>query len=51
MILSHSKENAIDNIYDKNDFLLERSEMLQLWADYVDDVKTNSNVINIDYEG
>ena len=51
MILSHSKENAIDNIYDKNDFLLERSQMLQLWADYVDDVKANSNVINIDDVG
>ncbi len=48
MILSHSKENAIDNIYDKNDFLLERSQMLQLWADYVDDVKANSNVINME---
>ncbi|MGQ4001727.1 integrase arm-type DNA-binding domain-containing protein [Francisellaceae bacterium CB299] len=51
MILSHSKENAIDNIYDKNDFLSERSQMLQLWADYVDDVKTNSNVINMDNVG
>ncbi len=48
MILSHSKENAIDNIYDKNDFLLERSQMLQLWADYVDEVKANSNVINME---
>ena len=48
MILSHSKENAIDNIYDKNDFLAERSQMLQLWADYVDDVKVNSNVINLE---
>lgn len=48
MILSHTKENAIDNIYDKNDFLLERSQMLQLWADYVDDVKANSNVIKIE---
>ena len=48
MILSHSKENAIDNIYDKNDFLAERSQMLQLWADYVDEVKANSNVINMD---
>ena len=51
MILSHSKENAIDNIYDKNDFLLERSQMLQLWADYVDEVKANSNVMNIDNVG
>ncbi|AJI57474.1 phage integrase family protein [Francisella philomiragia] len=48
MILSHSKENAIDNIYDKNDFLLERSQMLQLWADYVDEVKANSNIINME---
>ncbi|API87539.1 tyrosine-type recombinase/integrase [Francisella uliginis] len=48
MVLSHSKENAIDNIYDKNDFLLERSQMLQLWADYVDDVKANSNVISME---
>ena len=48
MILSHSKENAIDNIYDKNDFLSERSQMLQLWADYVDEVKVSSNVINMD---
>ena len=51
MILSHSKENAIDNIYDKNDFLIERSQMLQLWADYVDHIRVNSNVINIDDVG
>ncbi|AEI35509.1 tyrosine-type recombinase/integrase [Francisella salina] len=48
MILSHTKENAIDNIYDKNDFLLERSQMLQLWADYVDDVKASANVTKFD---
>ena len=48
MILSHSKENTIDNIYDKNDFLLERSQMLQLWADYVDDVKSNANITKFD---
>lgn len=44
MILSHSKENPIDNIYDKNDFIIERSQMLQLWANYVDDdIKANSS--------
>lgn len=47
MILSHSKENAIDNIYDKNDFIIECSQMLQLWANYVDEVKANSNIINM----
>lgn len=47
MILSHTKENKIDQIYDKNDYLLERSQMLQLWADYVDEVKESSNIIKL----
>ncbi|MFC4892812.1 tyrosine-type recombinase/integrase [Pseudofrancisella aestuarii] len=51
MILSHSKANSIDEIYDKNDFLIERAEMLQLWADYVDHIRVNSNVTKIDNVG
>ena len=47
MILSHAKENSIDQIYDKNDYLLERNQMLQLWADYVDEVKESSNIIKL----
>lgn len=47
MILSHTKENKIDQIYDKNDYLLERSQMLQLWADYIDHIKENANVIRM----
>ncbi|API85855.1 tyrosine-type recombinase/integrase [Francisella uliginis] len=47
MILSHLKGDKIDNIYDKNDFLTERAEMLQLWADYIDHIKENANVIRM----
>lgn len=36
MILSHKKNNVIDDIYDKNDFLTERAQMLQIWANYID---------------
>lgn len=39
MILSHLKGDSIDNIYDKYEYIPERQEMLQLWADYVDHIK------------
>ncbi len=42
MVLSHLKGDSIDNIYDKYEYIPERLEMLQLWADYIDHVKENA---------
>lgn len=48
MILSHLKDDKVDEIYDKNQFVDERRDMLQIWADYVDDIKENSNITKLE---
>lgn len=37
--LSHAKKGALGDAYDRTQFLPERIEMMQAWADYLDDLK------------
>ena len=44
--LSHKKE-GIKGVYDLQEHMPERTEMLQAWADYLDALRTGANVVPI----
>lgn len=39
--LAHAQQNKVDAAYDRAQFILERRQMMQEWADYLDDVLVN----------
>ena len=41
--LAHEEKNAIRAAYNRAEYLPERTQMMQQWADYLDDLKTHSN--------
>lgn len=43
--LAHAQKDKIASAYDRAQFLDERKKMMQHWADYLDGVKANNNVI------
>lgn len=43
--LSHKDKNAIRAAYNRADYLEERREMLQVWADHLDELKAGGQVI------
>lgn len=43
--LAHKEKNQIRAAYDRAEHLEERREMLQVWADYLDDLKAGGKVI------
>ena len=40
--LAHEEKNAIRAAYNRAEYLPERTQMMQQWADYLDDLKTHS---------
>lgn len=45
--LAHKVPDALGSAYNRTKFLKERREMMQLWADYLDKLKTGADVIPI----
>jgi integrase len=43
--LAHSVSDALGTAYNRTKFLKERKAMMQLWADYLDKLKTGADVI------
>lgn len=45
--LAHSVLNALGNAYNRAKYLKQRHEMMQQWADYLDELKAKENVIKM----
>lgn len=43
--LAHCERNAVRGAYNRAEYLPERKRMMQWWADYVDSIVTESEVI------
>ena len=43
--LAHKVPDALGSAYNRTKFLKERKEMMQLWADYLDELKTGGKII------
>lgn len=43
--LAHAPRNKVDAAYDRAKFLDERKKMMQHWADYLDAIASNGNVV------
>ena len=43
--LAHAKRGDVARAYDRAKFLSERTKMMQEWADYLDKIAQNGNVI------
>lgn len=42
--LSHAVPDALGTAYNRTKFIAQRTEMMQIWADYLDELKTNEKV-------
>lgn len=49
--LAHARRNKVDAAYDRAEFLPERTEMMQKWADYLDQQLTSNIVLWKQVEG
>ena len=45
--LAHAVKDANGRAYNRTQFLAQRRTMLQAWADYLDELRTSSNVVPI----
>jgi integrase len=45
--LAHKVPDALGTAYNRTKFLKERREMMQLWADYLDRIKTGADIVPI----
>lgn len=45
--LAHVKKDAIQQAYDRAAFVAERKEVMQTWADYLDNLREDRNVIQL----
>ncbi len=45
--LAHAKKGEVQSAYDRTQFLEERHKLVQLWADYLDNLKAGAGVILI----
>jgi integrase len=45
--LAHAERNKVRAAYNRAQYLAERKKMMQAWADYLDTLKVNSNVVAI----
>ena len=45
--LAHKVPDALGTAYNRTKFLKERKEMMQLWADYLDSLKANGQVLQL----
>lgn len=48
MVLDHQERNKVKAVYNNYDYLDEREEILSIWADFIDDIKSYSNNIYFD---
>lgn len=48
--LAHAVKDANGRAYNRTSHLPERKKMMQGWADYLDSLKTSSNVIPVDFQ-
>jgi integrase len=44
--LSHGSDEALGGAYDRTQFLAEREKMMQVWADYLDKLRTGAEIID-----
>ena len=44
--LSHGSDEALGGAYDRTQFLAERENMMQVWADYLDKLRTGAEIID-----
>lgn len=42
--LSHAVPDALGTAYNRTKFIAQRTEMMQIWADYLDELKNNSQI-------
>ncbi len=49
--LAHEERNKVKATYNHAEYLPERQRMMQLWADYLDNIKAGDNVISIVKQG
>jgi len=47
--LAHAVKDANGRAYNRTSHLKDRVKMMQGWADYLDSLKTGSNVIPVDF--
>jgi integrase len=45
--LSHGSDEALGGAYDRTQFLAERAQMMQSWADYLDKLRVGADVIQL----
>jgi integrase len=45
--LAHAKKDEIQAAYDRAQFLEERHELVQKWADYLDQIQVTGNVVQM----
>jgi integrase len=45
--LAHKVPDALGTAYNRTKFMKERREMMQLWADYLDKLKTGAEIVPI----
>jgi integrase len=45
--LAHEEANQVKGAYNKAEYLAQRSEMMQAWADYLDSLKAGADIIPI----
>ena len=45
--LSHGSDEALGGAYDRTQFLAERAQMMQAWADYLDKLRVGADVIQL----
>lgn len=43
--LSHGSDEALGGAYDRTQFLTERAKMMQMWGDYLDELRFGADVI------
>lgn len=47
MQLAHTETNKIKAVYNQAEYIEERARMMQIWADYLDNLKLGDNVTNL----
>lgn len=45
--LAHAERNKVRAVYNRAQYMADRKQMMQVWADYLDTLRTGSNVVSI----
>ena len=43
--LAHSKRGPLGGAYDRADYMMQRLQMMQVWADYLDKLRAGADII------